>query len=96
MSGPWDRPSSSDPEEEWPSEDRDTPGPDSSDATQRTDWASPAWEDWPAPAAPVDDVVVEEPPLPSSDPWAESWTDDDPSPALPSARSWDRAPEVPV
>ena len=78
MSGPWDRQPSPEPDDEWPSEDlgrRDrwsTTEP-SRDAARD---AGPGWDDWPAPPPPADDYLIEEPLAPSSDPWAESWTDE--------------------
>ena len=102
MSGPWDRPPFPGPDgDEWPSEELDTPSssppspePWSADdpwQESRSDSAS-GWDAWPSSPAPPDDYVIEEPDRPSSDPWAESWTDDDPS--LPTAP--EEAPLEPV
>ncbi len=86
MSGPRDRPSSSSPgDKDWPAEDTESSG-----ASQRPAdlWSSddpwqesgpdpsPGWDAWPPPAPPPDRYLFGDPEPPSSDPWAESWTDD--------------------
>ena len=105
MSGPWDRPSP-DPNADWPSEDSESsranePREPEGDAWSSGDlWpesrdASSAWGDWPSPAAPPDEFVVEDPQPTLSDPWAESWSADAPDPYAPSANErWAGEPAV--
>jgi hypothetical protein len=85
MSGPGDRPSSREPDEEWPSEDLRTPG----DAWSPSEpWrepnppASSGWDDWPSPAPP-DDYLIDEPDS-STDLWSESWSDEAGAEAAPA------------
>jgi hypothetical protein len=75
VSGPWDRPSSDDSDAAWPGEDvgRSSGSGASRDPASE---GAPGWDDWPS-APPPDDYLIEEPLPPSSDPWAESWTDED-------------------
>ncbi|HVM25324.1 MAG TPA: hypothetical protein VM253_08000, partial [Candidatus Limnocylindrales bacterium] len=115
MSGPWDRPSSDDPDAQWPSEDlgssRASDGGREARESQSSPepWGSgadgaPGWDDWPpAPPPPPDDYLVEEPLPPSSDPWAESWTDEDAdamlraaSEASPGVERWTDEPAPPT
>ena len=104
MSGPWDRPPSSNPDDnEWPAEDL---GPGSSPDRPADPWSaddpwqerrdrSSDWDVWPAPSQPPEDYVVPEPEPPASDPWAESWTDevpgipDSPEPTRTEERAWE-------
>lgn len=76
MSGPWDRPSSGDPDAQWPSEDS---GQSSGSGAARDPGSegAPGWDDWPSAPPPTDDYLIEEPLPPSSDPWAESWTQEE-------------------
>ena len=88
MSGPWDRPPSSNPDDDrdWPSEDLE---PRSSADRPVEPWSaddpwqerrdpSPGWDEWPPQAPPADEYALEEPEPPASDPWAESWDEDVP------------------
>ena len=85
MSGPWDRPPSSDPGDSWPSEDlkEGAAGQPASDGWPSDDpWAAPesdatGWGAWPPPPPPEENLG-DEADLPVADPWAESWTDDAP------------------
>lgn len=90
MSGPWDRPSSPSPDDQdWPAEDfassppRQPSEPWSSDDPWQERREPSEWDAWSPASTPTDDYVPEDPPPPSSDPWAESWADD--VPGLPSA-----------
>ena len=87
MSGPWDRPPSSTPDDrDWPAEDLE---PRSSADRPVEPWSaddpwqerrdpSPGWDEWPPPAPSADDYAVEQSAPPASDPWAESWADEVP------------------
>ncbi|HUF06581.1 MAG TPA: hypothetical protein VMP86_04235 [Candidatus Binatia bacterium] len=109
MSGPRDRPSSSSPDDkDWPAEDTESSG-----ASQRPAdlWSSddpwqesgpdpsPGWDAWPPPAPPPDRYLFGDPEPPSSDPWAESWTDDSDGsldePQSPEAQRPEAPPEEP-
>lgn len=78
MSGPWDRPPSPNPDDEWPSEDlreardRWTPAEPAGDAGGG---ASSGWDDWGS-TAPPDDYLAPDPDLPTTDLWSESWEDE--------------------
>ena len=85
MSGPWDRPSSSSPDDkDWPAEDTESSGAQRPADLWSSDdpWQesgpdpSPGWDAWPPPAPPPDRYLFDDPEPPSSDPWAETWTDD--------------------
>jgi hypothetical protein len=85
VSGPWDRPPNRDAEEAWPSEDvQRAPSDPPSDRWSTDDpWSdrptdsSSGWAEWPSSIEPPDELVAEEPEPPVSDPWAESWTEDE-------------------
>src|SRR5688500_17044231 len=84
VSGPWDRPSSPD-DGDWPSEDieprssadRPVEPWSADDPWQERRDATAGGDEWPSPAPETDDYATEVPEPPSSDPWAESWTDDE-------------------
>ena len=91
MSGPWDRPSSPDPGDEWPSEDlrsADDPWRSSDPWREPTPSASSGWDDWSPPAPLPDDDAESEPP--ATDLWSESWADEAPPGPPPD---WTREPE---
>ena len=93
MSGPWDRPSSPDPGDEWPSEDlrtADDPWRSSDPWREPTPSASSGWDDWSPPAPLPDDPSSAEPEPPASDLWSESWADDVP----PGPPEWSPEPEA--
>ncbi len=88
MSGPWDRPPSPGSDDAtWPSEDLESRAPDASSPEpwspddpwqeSRSDPAS-GWGEWSASPPSPADYAVDAVDLPSSDPWSETWTDDDP------------------
>ena len=95
MSGPWDRPSPQSPDDRepsWPAEDVESPSQQSPQEPWSAEdpWQerrdSSAWDAWPS----TDDVTYQ-PELPTSDPWAETWTDDD-VPAAPSEPAYEPTP----
>jgi hypothetical protein len=95
VSGPWDRPSPQNPDDRepsWPAEDIESPSqqspaePWSPDDPWQERRDSSGWDAWP----PADDVTYQ-PELPSSDPWAESWADDD-APAASSEPAYEPTP----
>lgn len=84
MSGPWDRPSPPD-RDEAPSDDLTRDGRQTAEERWAPDdlWGerrepSSSWTEWPS-SIPPDEYVPGEPELPLSDPWAESWTEDEPT-----------------
>ena len=86
MSGPWDRSPPRNPDRDWPSEDFESRTPQRDPLAPFdpppgvTGGAGPSrdWDDWPAITPPDEGYAFDEPLAPSSDPWAESWTDDAP------------------
>ena len=101
MSGPWDRPPSSDPDDSWPSEDlrEGSSGTPSRDGWPPADpWGSSdsdtssGWGAWPPPSPP-EESLPDDADLPVADPWAESWTDDPEAPAEPIRDPAPREPE---
>ncbi|HEX5040370.1 MAG TPA: hypothetical protein VFW95_09565 [Candidatus Limnocylindria bacterium] len=95
MSGPWDRPSPQNPDDRepsWPAEDVESPSQQSPQEPWSAEdpWQerrdSSAWDAWPS-----SDDVAYQPELPTSDPWAETWTDDD-VPAAPPEPAYEPTP----
>ena len=84
VSDQWDRSSPRNPEGGWPSEDFESRTPQRDPLAPFdpppgvTGGAGPSrdWDDWPAITPPDDDYALDEPLRPSSDPWAESWSDE--------------------
>jgi hypothetical protein len=91
MSGPWDRPSPPDRGDSLADEDLSRDGRPTAEEPWAPDdlWGerrepSSGWSEWPS-SVPPEEYVPDEPELPVSDPWAESWTEDDPTaPVAPS------------
>ncbi|MEA2650893.1 MAG: hypothetical protein QOI85_614, partial [Chloroflexota bacterium] len=82
MSGSWDRPSSGEPDDTWPSEDLRDPATDRPEADRWSGddpWSRPSsdsasgWGTWPPSASPTEGQLPDDADLPISDPWAEKW-----------------------
>jgi len=84
VSGPWDRSRSSESDPDWPEEDlerrraadAERSAASETAGTDRDDPLSSSWDDWPPITPPTDQYGFDDPLPPSSDPWAESWTDE--------------------
>lgn len=107
MSDSWDRPPPRDPGDSRPAEDvreRDAPDREADRWSSRDPWSassspdSSGWGAWPPAPPPPEGEFPDDAELPVHDPWAESWTTDEPE--APSAdavveshREPDRAPD---